>query len=125
MHRVLVHTPDLLFYSQVKGVADAARWSCHHLGEGFPEDGVDGDTVVIDATRDLDSAWRRLEAAREAGPGLVMVCHQHKHMEVGEEALRRGATEAVRRGAFLQRLGIRLGIGSLTDKAPFVGKPPD
>ncbi|HLE47052.1 MAG TPA: hypothetical protein VI818_02050, partial [Candidatus Thermoplasmatota archaeon] len=110
MRRVLVYTPDLLFYSQVRGASEAQGWTAQHLkSKSLPADGVGGDALVIDATRDLDAAWAVLEAAKVACPWLVLVCHQHKTMEVAEEALRRGATEAVRRGALLGRLAERLG----------------
>ena len=124
MRRVLVYTPDLLFYSQVKGTTEAQGWTAQHLRtKTLPLDGVDGDAVVIDATRDLDSAWAVLEAAKQACPWLVIVCHQHKTMEVAEEAVRRGATEAVRRGALLARLAERLGAKT-PNAAPFTGSPP-
>ncbi|HEX9816688.1 MAG TPA: hypothetical protein VGB18_06890 [Candidatus Thermoplasmatota archaeon] len=124
MRRVLVHSPDLLFYSQVKGTALAAGWAVAqiHLGR-LPDDGVDGDAVIIDATRDLPKAWAFLDSLRSHRPWLVLVAHQHLHPEVGEEALHRGATEAVRRGAILSRLAQRIG-GPSPDDAPFTGKPP-
>lgn len=124
MHRVLVHTPDLLFYSQVRGTALAAGWAVEqiHLGR-LPDDGVDGDTIVVDCTRDLPKAWALLETLRSHRPWLVLVAHQHLHPEVGEEALHRGATEAVRRGAILSRLAQRIG-GPTEEGAPFTGKPP-
>ncbi|MBI2076785.1 MAG: hypothetical protein HYT80_00225 [Euryarchaeota archaeon] len=124
MRRVLVYTPDLLFYSQVKGTSEAQGWTAQHLrARALPAEGVDGDALVIDATRDLDGAWAVLEAAKEACPWLILVCHQHKTMEVAEEALRRGATEAVRRGALLARLSERLGAKP-PGVMPFTGKPP-
>lgn len=126
MRRVLVYTPDLLFFSQVQGTAKACGWSAVHFRtpEELPPEDVSGDALVVDATRNLAEAWKVLEAAKKARPGLVLVCHQHLHPEVAEEATRRGATEAVRRGALLARLATRLGAEGAA-KAPFVGPPPD
>jgi hypothetical protein len=124
VRRVLIHTPDLLFFSQVKGTATSAGWSVVHLQAGkLPADGVDGDAVIVDATRDLPKAWAILDALRPLCPWLVLVAHQHLHPEVGEEALHRGATEAVRRGAILSRLAQRIGAPE-PDQQPFTGKPP-
>ena len=126
MRRVLVFTPDLMFYSQTKGTAHACGWTALHLREPrLPTDGVSGDCLVVDATRNLEAAWAILDAAREDCPWLVLVCHQHKTMEVAEEALRRGATEAVRRGALLTRLAERLGGKPPSGQPLFVGKPPE
>ena len=124
MRRVLVYSPDLLFFSQVRGTAQAAGWAALSLHDAkLPPDGVDGDVVIVDATRELEKAWAVLEAVKPACPWLVLVAHQHLHPEVGEEALHRGATEAVRRGAILSRLAQRIGAPTGTG-APFVGAPP-
>jgi hypothetical protein len=124
VRRVLIHTPDLLFFSQVRGTALAAGWTVQQIQNGnLPDDGVDGDAVIVDATRDLPKAWALLDALRSQCPWLVLVAHQHLHPEVGEEALHRGATEAVRRGAILSRLAQRIGAPD-PDATPFTGKPP-
>jgi hypothetical protein len=113
-----------MFYSQVKGTAEMCGWKAERLAVGaFPADGIRGDVVVIDAMRDLEKAWAVLDAVKPETPWLVLVCHQHVYAEVAEEALRRGATEAVRRGAFLSRLAQRLGAKPPVG-APFVGEPP-
>lgn len=122
MRRVLVYTPDLMFFSQVKGLVETAGWKAQQVKDAsLPADGVDGDCLVIDANRDLPRAYAVLDAARPARPWLVMFCHPHQAPETGEEALRRGATEAVRRGALLSRLAQRLGATGSPNL--FVGEP--
>lgn len=123
MRRVLVYSPDLMFFSQVKGTARACGWSAESLKGTEPGAGeLAGDAVVIDANRELPAAWAVLEQVKVGNPAFVLVCHQHKQMEVAQEALRRGATEAVRRGALLTRLAERLGEPA-GGAAPFVGEP--
>lgn len=125
MRRVLVYTPDLMFFSQVKGTAQQYGWSAERLWEAqLPPGGVSGDVVVVDLMRELDKGWAILDRIRPECPWLVLGCYQHVHTEVADEALRRGATEAVRRGAFLSRLAQRLGGNPPPEGTPFVGEPP-
>lgn len=125
MRRVLVYSPDLMFYSQVKGTAEMLGWKTERLsGPTFPADGISGDVIVVDVMRDLDKAWAFMDAVRPQCPWLVLACYQHVHTEVAEEALKRGATESVRRGAFLSRLVQRLDGKAPPTGTPFVGEPP-
>src|SRR5688572_28398982 len=119
-----MYSPDLLFLSQVRGTAESCGWRAQTIiGAQLPPDGVDGDIIVVDCTRDLPRAWAVLEAVKPACPWLVLAAHQHVHVDVGEEALRRGATEVVRRGAILSRLAQYLGRTDAPG-GPFVGEPP-
>lgn len=109
MRRVLVYSPDLMFFSQIKGSVEPLGWTAQRIpDDALPPDGISGDTIVVDCNRDLPRAYRVLDKVRPECPWLVLACYQHLHAEVAEEAVRRGATEAVRRGAILSRLVARL-----------------
>jgi hypothetical protein len=126
--RVLVYTPDLIFFSQIKGVVEPLGWTAQKMsGALLPAEGVHDAAIVVDCNRDLETAYRALDAARNGRPRLVLACYQHKHTEVAEEAIRRGATEAVRRGAILSRLVARLGDAEAGGSTPKIygGEPLD
>lgn len=125
MRRVLVYSPDLMFFSQIKGSVEPLGWTARRIpDEALPADGVDGDAVVVDCNRDLPRAYRVLDMMRTACPWLVLACYQHQHTEVAEEAIRRGATEAVRRGAILSRLVARLSGPSPAGPGTIYGGEP-
>src|SRR6185503_52840 len=98
MRRVLVYSPDLMFFSQIKGSVEPLGWKAERIADDrLPPDGVSGDAIVVDCNRDLPRAYAVLDKLRPECPWLVVACYQHQHTEVAEEAIRRGATEAVRR----------------------------
>lgn len=124
MKRVLVATPDLLWRSQVEGVAARAGWTALALaGDAprLPPGDLRGDILVLDLTRSPESAWALLQEVKDGRcPWDVLACFAHVDPQIRDEALRRGVRQAWPRSVFLQRLA-----EALARSPPNMGHPAE
>lgn len=114
-------TSDLLWASQVQGVAAKAGWPVLRL-EGappaLPPDGVRGDVLVLDLARESERALSVLDACLGPQcPWEVLACYPHVDVGVRQEAMRRGVTHAWPRSQFLARLAESLARGPTSSNA--------